>query len=307
MNKELLDRLRSISQEEADILDGRTTIDRAIYMHGQGNTVNAGKLLASGKLITLRTHTRFIHFPEHKHDYVEVVYMCAGQTVHIINGKELVLKEGEILFLSQSCTHEVCCAQMQDVAVNFIVLPEFFSSVLTTIGEEQTPIRQFLVDCLSGQNQGPGYLHFRTSGIIPVANLAENLIFTLLTDVPNKRKSSQMTMALLFLLLTGYADTIQTDTQEQAAIFQVLQYIENENEDMQKFSSCFSSDHSFYIIKTRGREISLAEKNMDFAIGLLLGMFIVLTASFIIGMILIRKNKENASVYSPKSKKQKNL
>lgn len=231
MNKELLDRLRSISQEEADILDGRTTIDRAIYMHGQGNTVNAGKLLASGKLITLRTHTRFIHFPEHKHDYVEVVYMCAGQTVHIINGKELVLKEGEILFLSQSCTHEVCCAQRQDVAVNFIVLPEFFSSVLTTIGEEQTPIRQFLVDCLSGQNQGPGYLHFRTSGLIPVANLAENLIYTLLTDVPNKRKSSQMTMALLFLLLTGYADTIQTDTQEQAAIFQVLQYIENHYAD----------------------------------------------------------------------------
>ena len=87
----------------------------------------------------------------------------------------------------------------------------------------------------------------------------------------------------------------------------VLQYIGNENEDMQKFSSCFSSDHSFYVIKTKGIEVSLAEKNMDLALGLLIGIFIVLTASFIIGTILVRKNKENTSACSPKSKKRKNL
>ena len=86
MNTDLLDRLRRITPEEESILDGRTTIDRAIYMQGQGNTINALKLLSSGKLITLRTHTRFIHFPEHRHDYVEVVYMCAGQTQHVVNG-----------------------------------------------------------------------------------------------------------------------------------------------------------------------------------------------------------------------------
>lgn len=231
MNKELLEKLRRITPEEEAILDGQTTIDRAIYMQGQGNIINAGKLLAAGKLITLRTHTRFIHFPEHRHDYVEVVYMCAGQTRHIVNGKMLLLKEGEILFLSQSCTHEVCRAGQQDIAVNFIVLPEFFNNTLLTIGEEQTPLRQFLVDCLSGRNEGPGYLHFRTSDIVPVENLAENLIYVLMKDVPNKRKASQMTMALLFLLLMGQTDTLETENQEEAAIFRVLQYVENHYAD----------------------------------------------------------------------------
>ena len=231
MNTDLLDRLRRITPEEEAILDGRTTIDRAIYMQGQGNTINARKLLSSGKLITLRTHTRFIHFPEHRHDYVEVVYMCAGQTQHVVNGKALTLREGEILFLSQSCTHEVCRAEKQDIAVNFIVLPEFFNTALVTIGEEQTPLRQFLVDCLSGRNEGPGFLHFQTSGIVPVRNLAENLIYILLTDVPNKRKSSQMTMALLFLLLMGHTDTLETENREEAAIFRVLQYVESHYAD----------------------------------------------------------------------------
>ena len=83
----------------------------------------------------------------------------------------------------------------------------------------------------------------------------------------------------------------------------VLQYAGNENEDIQKLSSCFSSDQSFYVIKTRGNEASLTEKNMNLTIGLLLGIFIVLAASFIIGMILVRKNKGKSAVYPPKSKK----
>lgn len=56
----ILDRLRPITQEEQAILDGRDTIDRELYMQGQENTINSKKLLASGKLITIRPHTRFI-------------------------------------------------------------------------------------------------------------------------------------------------------------------------------------------------------------------------------------------------------
>ena len=102
MDQTLLDQLRGITAEERAILDGRTTIDRELYMQDQSNVVNAGKLLASGKLITIRPHTRFIHFPAHTHDYVEVVYMCRGQTKHIVNGKSITLRQGDLLFLHQS-------------------------------------------------------------------------------------------------------------------------------------------------------------------------------------------------------------
>ena len=166
-------------------------------MQGQGSTINARKLLASGKLITIRPHTRFIHFPEHTHDYVEVVYMCRGETTHIVNGKSIRLEQGDLLFLSQSCTHEVCKAEEKDIAVNFIVLRDFFNAPLAAMGEEETPLRRFLVDCLCGRNTGPGYLHFDVSGVKPIQNLIENLLWTLLTDA-----------------------------QEDAAVFRVLRYIE---------------------------------------------------------------------------------
>lgn len=222
----ILRELRTITEEEQDILDGRSTIDRDLYMQGSPNVVNSKKLLADGKLITLRPNTRFVHFPEHTHDYVEVVYGCAGAVEHIVNGRSIRLKQGELLFLGQKATHEVCRAGREDIAVNFIVLPEFFSGALSAIGQEATPLRQFLADCLFGQNIGPGYLHFQVADDLPIQNLAENLLFTLLRDTPNRRKVSQMTMTLLFLQLLSHTDKLDWDEREDA-ILKLLRYVED--------------------------------------------------------------------------------
>lgn len=227
MDAQLLHRLSVITREEEAILDGRTSIDRELYMQGQGNTVNSRKLLDAGKLITIRPNTRFVHFPEHRHDYVEMVYMCIGQTTHIVNGQTILLEQGNILLLSQAATHEVCRAEKGDVAVNFIVLPDFFSTALAAMGEEETPLRRFLVDCLCGQNTGPGFLHFAVSNVKPVQNLVENLLWTLTLETNQKRKVSQMTMALLFLQLMGRTETLQTQQREDAAMFRVLRYVES--------------------------------------------------------------------------------
>ena len=226
MDTILLKQLSVITAEEQEILDGRRDIDRSIYMQEQGSTINSRKLLASGKLITIRPHTRFIHFPEHTHDYVEVIYMCSGETTHIVNGKQIKLEQGDLLFLNQSATHEVCKAGQQDVAVNFIVLPEFFSAPLSMIGEEETPLRKFLIDCLCGQNSGAGYLYFDVSEVKPIQNLLENLLWILTQDTPNKRRMSQMTMALLFMQLLAHTDTLTTADPEDAVVWQVLRYVE---------------------------------------------------------------------------------
>jgi len=227
MDEKLLRQLSVITAEEQEILDGRRDIDRSIYMQEQGSIINSRKLLSSGKLITIRPHTRFIHFPEHTHDYVEVIYMCSGTTTHIVNGKEIRLRQGDLLFLNQSATHEVCRAGEEDVAVNFIVLPQFFSAPLSMIGEEETPLRKFLVDCLCGQTSGTGYLHFDVSDVKPIQNLLENLLWILIRETPAKRKMSQMTMALLLMQLLGHTETLSTDDYGDKVVWQVLRYVES--------------------------------------------------------------------------------
>ena len=230
LNEELLQKLSAVTEEEREILSGRRQIDRTLYMDGSRDVITGDKLLSRGKNITIRPHTRFIAFPEHCHDYVEMVYMCKGQTRHCINGEEIVLERGELMLLGQNARHSIAPAGEGDVAVNFIVRPAFFSATLPYLGEEETPLRRFLVSCLTGETEA-GYLLFRVSDVLPIQNLIENLLYTLLEETPNKRGILQLTMGLLFAQLVNHTQTLQVGTAEQNAVVAVLRYVEEHYRD----------------------------------------------------------------------------
>ena len=206
---ELYSELKKITAEEARILNGDTKIETAIYMSQEPQRkdayiVDAKKLLDAGKLIQVRPHTRFVHFPRHTHNYIEVIYMCCGTTHHVIDGEDVWLREGEMLFLNQKAEQEIYPASEDDLAVNFIILPEFFDYVLKMIGEEKNLLRDFVIDCLMGENEEAGYMHFKVAGILPIQNLVENLIWSIWNRQPNRRSINQATMGLLFLQLMNH-------------------------------------------------------------------------------------------------------
>ncbi len=233
MNQEILDRLGVITDEEREIINGRTEIDRNRYTEGRDLVIDSKKMLEHGKMISIRPHTRFVHFPKHKHNYIEVIYMCKGETVHSIDGEKVVLKTGELLFLNQHATQEILPAGEEDIGINFIILPEFFDTAFEMMGEEENLLRDFLVGCLCFDPRYASYLHFQVADVLPVQNLVENMVWTLLSNQPNKRSINQVTMGLLFLQLMHYTDKIShtLESFEQKLIFQVLTYIDENYKD----------------------------------------------------------------------------
>ena len=223
----IMERLSPITEEERAILGGQTVIDRDLYMDGTHDIITGDKLLEPGKLITVRPHTRFIRFPKHTHDYVEMVYMCGGSTTHLVNGTQLTLGEGELLILGQNAVQEIEPAGEHDIAVNFIVRPTFFSGVLPYLGERDTPLRRFLIDCLVSGGE-TSYLLFRVADVLPIRNLVENLLYTLLEPTAYKREVQQVTMGLLFMQLMNHTDMLEIESTEQTAIVSVLRYIEEQ-------------------------------------------------------------------------------
>ena len=103
MQQALLDHLRIITEEEQRILDGVAEVDKDLYTSGKDFTVDSSKMLNEGKLIAVRTHTRFVHFPAHRHNFIEVLYVCQGQLTNIIGGKEVVIRQGELLLQANCC------------------------------------------------------------------------------------------------------------------------------------------------------------------------------------------------------------
>lgn len=229
IDQAILDRLRPITEEEQSILDGSGAIDWNLYIERTGSVINAKKLLDSGKLITIRPHTRFVHFSAHTHDYVELVYMCQGKTTHIANGVKIELQQGELLFLGQGAVQEILPAGADDLAVNFIIQPSFFDKALEMLDEEETPLRKFIVDSLNRQNSN--YLYFKVSHVLPIQNLVENLLWTLIYNVPNKHGLNQTTMGLLLMHLINHADHLIYASERDKTLTRIFRYIEEDYRD----------------------------------------------------------------------------
>ena len=210
MREDLMRELRRVTEEEEQLLAGGQ-VDKSLYTSGGGFLIDSDKLLAKGKLITVRPHTRFAAFPMHTHNYVEIMYMCSGQTTHQIEGRPpLTLRTGELLFLNQHASHAVERAGEEDVGVNFIVLPQFFDVALNLIGTDNV-LGKFL---LSGLRQSGGEmscLHFRVAEAPTVQNLVENLVWSLVHPQPNARRINQATMGLLLLQLLNYTEDLEEE------------------------------------------------------------------------------------------------
>lgn len=242
MNQELLKYLSPITAEEQAVLDGREQVQKDLYTDQRSFVVDSHKMLEQGQLMDVRPHTRFIHFPKHRHNYVEIIYMCQGTTTHIINDKDTItLKTGELLFLNQNVTQEILPAGKEDIAVNFIVLPEFFNRAFTMLDDENV-LREFLVTTLQQKKSPVSYLHFQVKDVLPVQNLMENLIWSVVTKESNARSTRQITMGLLFLNLLNYTDRMNQnnpDLYHQNIAVAAMRYIEDhyQTASLEEFSS----------------------------------------------------------------------
>lgn len=248
MDKWLMCKLREITTEEQAYLDGYIQVKRDIYTlsgevqktEGADATgsrkrsvrqdkfeVDCQRFLQEGKLITVRHHSRFIEFPLHKHNYIEIMYVCSGEITHYIDGKELVMQEGDLLLLNQHVRHGIKRAGMDDVGVNFIVLPEFFDIPFQMM-RKQNIIADFLLGILRQNNPIPQYLNFQLRGQKAISNLMENMIASIVRErmlpdsdsplaVPgynNKDVINQYSMGLVFLYLIDHIDTLSDNSSQ---------------------------------------------------------------------------------------------
>ncbi|MCL2560323.1 MAG: AraC family transcriptional regulator [Turicibacter sp.] len=230
MNQELLEKLSVITEEEQSILDGNTQIDFELYNQDASFVIDSQTLLKKGKLIEIRPHTRFAHFPKHRHNYIEMIYMCKGSTTHVVNDQKIVLNQGDILFLSQQAEQEILPAGENDIAINFIILPEFFDKVFQLLEGEKSPLNEFLMSCVFKSQSDYNHLYFNVADVLPIQNLIENMVWSIINNLYNKHAINQKTMGLLILQIMNHTDKIESsnsDFKGELAL-NVLSYI-NEN------------------------------------------------------------------------------
>ena len=217
-----------ITPEEQQILDGNVSVQRDLYTDKKDFVVESEKFLEhSGDDITLRRHTRFVDFPKHKHDYVEIFYCLSGSVTHVINEEEIRLRPGELLFMNQHIEHAVISCGKEDLGINIIIRPAYFQNILTLINKDNI-LADFIINALEGDSCVGQYLYFTVSDNPCIQNLIHNAVFLLLQQPQNWHRLSEQTFALLFMHILSNAENIlldQKDDQSNVLMVVVRRYL----------------------------------------------------------------------------------
>ena len=160
MENYLLEILSRESEEETGILGGEM-LNRKIYSGGDDFVVNEARLFGMGRSISARTHTRYVDFPEHKHNYVEMMIVLSGSITHEIDGAELTLSTGEILVMNKHVSHSVRHSGKDDIGVNVIMSDRLIDGVAA---ELSGTVFSSLIKENAKSDGAPIYLAFSAKG-----------------------------------------------------------------------------------------------------------------------------------------------
>ena len=187
------------------ILEGKG-LDKNIYTDRKDFIIDFHKMKNQQQLVSVRPRTRFTDFPDHRHNYVEMIYMCQGSTEHLINGETKIdLKAGELLLLNQPVSHAIKKAGKEDIGVNILALPGFFDFAVR-LSSEKSELSSFLLSTFYTDRREPLYIHYKVSDLLPAQNLIENIIWSLLFEQQVDEQISKLTMTTLLMTISRYSE-----------------------------------------------------------------------------------------------------
>lgn len=196
MNETLLKELMKLTEEEKEILNKEKEIKIDLYTSQTTFVIEGEKFLGKDKLIELRKHTRFIDFPKHRHDYIEINYVYHGKLRQKVGQDSMCLKQGELIFLNQHITHEIEASAEEDIIINFIIQPKFFEFIFSYLSTDNI-ITNFLINSLYNNTQNGQYLYFAIAEVTEI----QEIIGRMMEEIMNPSMLSDSTIKLYTGLL----------------------------------------------------------------------------------------------------------
>ena len=112
----------------------------------------------------VKRNSRFNPVPEHVHSYMEMSYVYAGTCRQTVDGREIELRENQVLLLDSDCPHAIAAQGAEDIMLSVAISKEFLNENLVGSAAKGSMVSQFLVGALSAQADHSRYVLFQSQG-----------------------------------------------------------------------------------------------------------------------------------------------
>lgn len=166
--------------------------------------INSEKLMHENENFAIHRHKRYVRFKEHKHDYLELIYVFSGEIKQKINGADVNIQEGEICLLDLDLSHSIEPSSQKDIAVNIIMKKQFFDGIFMSFLSDNDIISDFIIKAFYHKKECNNYLIFHCKENELIQFIMKKILCEYFDKKIGSETSIQAYLLLLFTELLRY-------------------------------------------------------------------------------------------------------
>lgn len=116
--------------------------------------------IPDGENIAFRIHPRFIKVPEHRHSFIEMLYVFSGSCVQSVNGIQIPMKEGDICILDTNVYHSLESVGSNDIIIDCLMRKSYFDNTFMSQLADNTLMSSFFVHAIHQDKKYNQYILF---------------------------------------------------------------------------------------------------------------------------------------------------
>lgn len=156
----------------------------------------SGKL-HEGEDFYILAHEVTKNFPKHTHGYFELNYLCSGSLLNIIDGNEIYMETGDLIFINPSAVQSLKYLEANTLLLNFCLDQNCFRGTLRSFYEDNNVLSSFFRQEFPSENN---YLFFSLGDNLT----AQSLITFLVKEYSDKKFRRTYTLEGILLVLFDF-------------------------------------------------------------------------------------------------------
>jgi len=274
---ELIKYLDKDSSEEKDILINNKNINYYMFEYDNVSKIIIDKdkegvftSLPNEELIrdkfVIRRKLRYCAIKEHKHEYIEIVYVLKGDFIQSIKGQKYKMEKGDFCIYDKNTLHASDTINEDHIVINMLLTPEFFDGVFMHLLSDDNYISNFIVNTLYSMNTTQKFIKCHVNEGTTLHMIIQNLLIEYFSESTRSKAAINGYLLILFAelsrLLTQSNEAVINESQNVIKE-EVLKYIRNNFKDVNlKSMAKYFHFHPSYLSNLIKKEFGKNLKDM---------------------------------------------
>jgi YesN/AraC family two-component response regulator len=183
----------------------------------------------------IRRKFRYCTINEHRHEYIEIVYVLKGEFEQSIEGEKYKMKKGDFCIFDKNTRHASEVINKNHIVINMLLTPKFFDGVFMHLLSDDNYISNFIVNTLYTMNSTQSFIKFHIDEGTTLHMILQNLLIEYFSESTRSNAAINGYLLILFTELSRALIQINetvVDESQKVVKEKVLNYIRKNYKDI---------------------------------------------------------------------------